>query len=779
MRLNGSTVACLLAAHMLALGSPSTGQAQGAPAGSLGIGAEIGTRSYGTKLDPLSIGKFEEYRDMRARTGTSPLFEQLLLKYTPADSFGIYELSARKLFDRDQSAFFRAARPGEFDFQLRFDKIPHTYSTTARSPGDELGNPGFNTLPAPRPDSLAWRSGQYIGPLRSQWDPFKATLALTPTENLAFKADYTHIDKKGGIPRSMSFSGSSGPQREFVSPIDQAVSDIRISQDYASGDRSRSTTLPFIKSYQASVSYAYSMFQNAIKSTLVDNPQLSVSSFTSGTAAGRVSLEPSNAAQTLSATAAMLFPLRTRVTATLTSSWRRQNDAFLPQTSNDSLRRDPNYGLVGTLQRASLEGKARTSTYNFAITTHPLAKLTVSARTRSFDLSNQTAPFAIKAMVVSDRTVTVADSETFEAFPFTKTNTTMGATYEFARGLAMTGGYAWEDWARDPDVRNLETTSEKTPSVSFDYTALDWFSLRASYASGSRRGSAYTTAATEILNFRRFDEADRDRTRLTLISSVSPTDDITLSLTLQTGEDKFPGSQYGIVRDNSTMTGLDVDWSPVTRFTLSAGWVHEDVKDSANYRYRTGAVGSATYDNPTYRWMNTNKDRNTSYYTTMTVGLIPDKLDFTGTWSVTDSHWWMYNVNPTTPTGGTAAQNLSATAQDWPEVTQRMEPLSVSLRYRYSNEWAMTLRFQSERYQQTDFRTVAPVFTSTGLNGGTVTSNYAPGELPGTIGQVTGSNTGQYHFLGNNYRPYSVNWLSFMVSYQPSLLQWARGRSGL
>ena len=84
-----------------------------------------------------------------------------------------------------------------------------------------------------------------------------------------------------------------------------------------------------------------------------------------------------------------------------------------------------------------------------------------------------------------------------------------------------------------------------------------------------------------------------------------------------------------------------------------------------------------------------------------------------------------------------------------------------------------------EKYSQTDFRTVAPVFTTTGLNGAPAArrSDSRPAILPGTIGQVAGSNTGQYHFLGNNFHPYNANWITLLVSYHPALIPFAKGRS--
>ena len=779
---NRATQHTLLAAAMVL----ATATAGAQVANSVSLGAEFGGRSYLTKLDPLSIGKFEEYRDMKAWDNTSPLLEQLLVRFTPADSIGTYALSARKLGDRDRSVYLHAARAGEFDFQIRMDGITHTYSTTAHSPGNELSTPGFNTLPIPRPDSLAWRNGAWVGAIRNQWDPVRATLVLNPTRDLDTKLDFTYITKKGGMPRSISFSGSSGPQREFVSPVDQNVSNFLVSQGASTGDRAKATTFSFIRSAQVNVSYAYSKFANNIKSVMVDDPQQSVSTTANGVAASRVSLEPDNTAQTIAANAAVLLPMRTRISAAASTSRTTQNDPFFPQTSNDTLlAHDPNARLL-SLSRGSLGGGVDRSTWFVSMSSHPIDEITVTAKARSFDYWTHVSPFTISAMAVSDRNIATADVESYTALPFTKRNTDLGATWLATRGLAVSAGYSWDGMARDPSVRNLAKTDETSPRVSVDWTGNDLFSLRASYTTGTRRGSTYTISGTEIDGFRRPDEADRDRVRAMVIGTVNPIDELALSLTVQAGHDNYPSTQYGVVRDQSVMGGVDVDYSPSDRWTVSAGYTLENVKDSAFYRYRTGSATSLTYNNPTFQYANTNTDRNVTMYLLFNATLIPDKLTMNASWSANESRWWMYNRNPVAPscptpgagqTACTAANLLNATAQDWPMISQRAEPFALGFSYRYSPEWALTLRYQYERYTQNDFRTLAPVFTTDGLNGSPVVSNYAPGELPGTIGQTAGTNTGQYHFLGNNFRPYSTDWLTFTVSYQPSLLKWARGRS--
>jgi len=647
---------------------------------------------------------------------------------------------------------------------------------------------GFNTLPTPRPDSIAWRSAPFIGVVRQQWDPVKVSLGMTPNEKLDFKTDFTRIGKSGGIPASMSFSGSSGPQREFVSPIDQTMNDFHVSQSYTWAPLAASA---FLRSWQVMGSYGYSRFHNGIKSTMVDNPQQALNTFSAGAATSRLSLAPDNAAHSASMVAAALFPLRTRVTATVSGSWMMQNDPFFPQTNNDSLARDPNFAVTA-LQRQSLEGKTRNVTANLSATTHPIDRLTLAARYRTFDYSSQTPPFKIKALIVSDRTVTVSDSAAAIPLPFTKGNSDYSASYQLAHALSLTAGYAIEDWTRDDQagaglpydgnasVRNsVAKTNEKTPRVSVDFATFDWLSIHASYLSGRRRGnSQYIEASTEIIGFRRFDIADRDRRRANVMLSLAPLDAVTVELTYQAGNDTYPNSQYGTQSDKTAMGGIDVVWNPADRLTASVGYTHEDAKNILNSRFRTGAAGSVTFDNPTYKWTNTNVDKNTTAYASLTDNLLPEKLDLTGSASLMDGRYRVLNYNPAPPSGGTATNVLNATAEDWPEIATKMIPVALALRYRYDPTWAFTLHFQYEKYTQNDFHTSAPIFTSNGLASGTPITSFT-GDLPGTIGQIAGTNTGQYHFLGNNYYPYNTAWVTLLVSYYPSLMPFARGRPTL
>ena len=66
--------------------------------------AEIGVRAFSQPITEQQRGKFEEYRDRPAGL----LLQQLVLAYTPADSFRSYRLTASDVGLLDQTS--RSAR---------------------------------------------------------------------------------------------------------------------------------------------------------------------------------------------------------------------------------------------------------------------------------------------------------------------------------------------------------------------------------------------------------------------------------------------------------------------------------------------------------------------------------------------------------------------------------------------------------------------------------------------------------------------------------------------
>lgn len=788
MRYLRVSAACVVAG-LLVWGVPTTGQAQAKKTrGTFTVAAEAGLRTFTTEPTAQDKGKLEEYRSLPA----GALLNRAIFAYVPADSFGVYQVVVRRLGQLDQSLGLQASRPGLFDFNLSWDRLPHLYSSTARSPGDEgASRPGFNTLPSPRPDSTAWKNAPYIGNIRTIWDPIKASLALTPSNALDTKIEWLRIGKKGGLPKAISYSGSSGPQREYVSPIDETVNNFKLSQSYASGMRPAASFLgKVLKSYQGTVSYEYSKYDNAITAVMVDNPSRATPAWAAtmpsssiwGTDAARVSVAPSNTASTMSLVGAVALPFRTRITGSLNTSSQEQDDAYLPQFNNAVMLGAPNVALTA-LQRPSLQGKVKLTTVNVSATSHPFSRLTLAAKYRNHSYSNQTPPDSTLAWARSDRQIDLVAEHT-EWDPFTKVNTDVSAAFEVARNASVAVGYAVEDMTREPGLYSVDATRDKMPRVTADYSGLSWLSLHASYTTGQRRGAElYRETTVEVSGNRKFFMANRDRTRTNLMATITPIEQLSVGLSLQTGDDTYPESRFGMQSDKSTTTGVDVDWTPMERLSLGAGYSKENVDNVTLFRYRASSVvTSPLFDNPLFYFSSTNKDENTSTFASLNAVLIPDKLTLKANMSVIDGTFHLLNSNyngapsGAAAQGATAAQILTATVEDWPLVSTKLTPMALALQYQFRANWGFTLRYNSETYTNHNWQQEAPKFTSTGLLGGTATTTWT-GDLPGNVGAINGTNTGQYHFLANNYHPYTARWLTVMVSFRPSSLPFEAGRS--
>ena len=781
MRLYSVTTACVLAGA-LAMALPATSHAQAKKtSGTFTAAAEIGARAFTTEPADVDKGKFEEYRSLPA----GAILERFSVGYTPADETGTYQLTGRHIGQLDQSLWLQASRPNLYDFSLRWDKTPHIYSSTGRSPGNEgVAALGFNTLPSTRPDSTAWKNAPLIGNIRTIWDPISAKLALYPSEALDTKIEWLHIGKKGGIPKSITFSATSGPTREYVSPIDESINNFKVAQSYASGTRAATSFLgEWIKSFQGTVSYEYSKYTNNLSSVYVDNPQISTASISGtvfGASTARVALAPSNSAQTMSLMGSVLLPFRTRVTGSVNASMQDQNEAFIAPYNNTALAADVNASKT-TLPRSSLDGKVKLTTVNITASSHPIDKLSLGAKYRNHSYSNQTEELTLAAISVADRAISAATGGySTEADPFTKVNTDLTAAYQVVPNGSIGVGYAVEDFTREPSAYRIDGTREKAPRVSVDYSGISWLSLHAGYLTSQRKFyGQYREAATEVTDMRSYMFANRDRKRTNLMATVTPFDQISVGLSYQNNDDKYRDLRFGITSDKLTSTGVDIDYTPMSRLSMGLGYTDEKGDNIARYRYRTGAVGSATYDNPGFYWTTSYLDRNKGLSANVKATLIPDKLEMTVYYANTDAKSHVLNVNDVNPpTGGTAANQLAATVENWPEVSQKLTPLNFAFQYKVSADWAFTLRYNAEEYTNHNFQAEAPNFTTTTVLGGTpVATSWVSPDLPGNVGATTGSNTGQYHFLGANYHSYKASWLTFTVSWHPSSLPPAAGRA--
>jgi hypothetical protein len=279
-----------------------------------------------------------------------------------------------------------------------------------------------------------------------------------------------------------------------------------------------------------------------------------------------------------------------------------------------------------------------------------------------------------------------------------------------------------------------------------DLSTLERLSLRATFSKAWRRAQDpyIQNTPADLPEHRRFDQADRNRERLNLLALLVPVDALSLSASYTLGRDEYPNSQYGTQRDRSALVGGDVIWAASHRFSIDAGYTRETFLTRLRSRYRvTGQLDNLSFD-----WVANTRDRVTTANAGFTAIILPESLEAGGRLDFSNARFVMATYNPTTPAGGTAAQNLAATASDLPEITQKFRPVTLFLRYQYSANWAATLHYQTERYEQNDFRTL----------------NLLPAEGNGI-------------FLGNDFTNYNTQFMTFSLTYRPRALRF--GRSAL
>lgn len=706
---------------------------------------EVGGRVFIDRPSEEDRGKFEEYGEVPA----GPFLENLYLRVDRADDRYFLELKAREIGEEDQNFLLRSVRPGRSLFEFEWDQTPHTYSNTGRSPFVET-TPGVFQLPdllqtslagaaaADRPNIL--RSFLATTPpvdLTTRWDTARFLWVGSPYPTLTLQAEYAVIHKQGSRPISTTFLFTN--QVELPEPIDQRIDDLKLTAELT---RER---------WQLQLGYGLSLFQNDIDALIWDNP-LSATDAVGAPSRGRLDLPPDNVAHTLHLTGAVNLPRRSRLSGTLSYSRRTQDDHFLPHTINTAVSAP---ALV--LPADSLDGKVDIWSGYLKFTSRPVESVGVKSYYRFYGFNNKTPERIFPAQVRTDLSI-LNEEVRSSSINYTKESAGAATDWQSGRSLSLGVGYDWMRWSRDDRHREAPTTNEHTPKVSLDYTGIDWLLLRTSYARSWRRNGDYNTFAhlahthvdvegldttqAQHLLLRKYDEADRDRHRVDLLAQISPKETLSFTPSVSYRKDDYKNSPFGLQEDQNWAAGLDFSWSPIAPgITLYASYMREVFDALQRSRYRTPP---AQLENPTYDWISQNKDKIDTVGVSVNIVLIASKADLDLSWNASRAVGAMRAANPVPPAGGTEAQNIAATAENYPDITERLQRLEAALRYAVSPALFWRLQYILEKFDITDFRTDV---------------------MQPFMGDVeAGSGTSVY--LGAQIRDYTAQIVSFVVGYR-------------
>lgn len=603
----------------------------------------------GSPFDPvLKTSKFNEYRDIRNGFYVRRVdahFENVL------NSKNNYiSLKSQRTLYRDQSYLGTYGQYGKFKIQFRYDEIPHIYTNTARTLFTET-SPGVWSFPAAIRSALQASSGANLPSLLAGTGANagqgvvtdfsfitpsiirKAGTALfsynlTPNWNLNLR--FWRESERGTRPiglvmnSSPSAATSGGYGVELPEPINYFNNLLQVGGEY--GKRSWGIQAAYIGSFLQNNTGVLT-WDNPFRTTDCPTPTNPCpTGQTPGPATGRMDLYPDNKAQYLSFAGATDLTRYLRVMGSISPGWLRQDDAFLPYTTNTAIAAcgtgTQSCTLLSVLPATSLGGEKQTLAMNFTLVTTAWKSVEAKATYRHYDYNNNT-PVHTFTPVQGDIGAPGATENT--AFGFNRKNLELTGNWFFAKRSSFKLGYEaeWMDRAH----RDVEHSMENSIVSAVDYSPTkDWL-FRLSYRHSDRTPDSYLDDASEEIsagNFpadsplgRRFDESARLRDRADGLVQYNMTDKLTVSAFGGTLQDNYnrPGGTnsatplnfltgsaastnpyylYGVLKDLSYNWGFDADYALLPQATLFAEYSHERYHKRMVTRYRVPQASSGT-----------------------------------------------------------------------------------------------------------------------------------------------------------------------------------------
>ncbi len=716
----------------------------------------------GTPFQPaLSTSKYDEYRDLRNGLYIRRMdvkFENIL------NSRKYVTLKTQRTLYHDQGYLATLGEYGKFKLQLRYDEIPHTYTDTARTLFTQTA-PGVWSFPALLRQTLqATTAANLPNVINTQLVPQFNSITpsimrkggtalfsydLNPNWNV--NAQFFRESERGTRPiglimnSSPSASASSGYGVELPEPINYFNNTLRFGLEYGQ------------RKWGIQAGYIGSFFQNNTGQLVWDNPFRLTTEQITNPLSGRMDLYPDNKAQYLNFAAATDLTKYMRLTASISPGWLRQNDSFLPYTTNTAI----NTCGTGTqactslsvLPATSLNGDKQTLAMNYTLVSTAWKDFQVKTTYRHYDYNNNT-PVLNFTPVEGDAAAPTTAQTT--PYGFNRKNLEVTGNWYFAKKSSLKVGYEgeWMDRSHRDAAHSLENSF---------VSAIDWVPskdllVRLSYRHSDRKPDAYQNdAVTDPLTglavsctdtadtsftadqrcHRRFDEAARLRNRADTLVQYNLSDKLTVSGFGGTIQDNFnraggtnsptplnfltgsaattsPYYLYGVLKDISYNYGFDADYALSAQVSLFAEYSHEKYYKRIISRYRSPTSGAQTIltcagcDSANNDWESVTREP-VDIYTAGVDLYLSKKAYLTTYYSLAASKGNVLTHplgNPTILSGADQFQLIGTNAAvDYPETVNRNHEIVVIFKYKMTDKLTPKIEYRYQRWDNKDYQT--------------------------------------------------------------------------
>jgi len=722
-----------LAGLVLASASYATAQTTpAAPAPSLGT-IEVGGLFGNPDGDEARL---ERYRDLRNGVFSDITFAKETDKY-------LFEAKAFHVGYRDQS--YRVGYDnGRVRFSAMWDSIPLNYRYGAITPWDLNGNvlqlndtaqkavqdrvangvpcayatacSNLATAQAALANRSIYNTVSHAFDMQAKRDTAGADLSIALSQAADVRLAFTTTKKSGTMPWAGSHAFNNA--NEFALPIDNRTNDFSAGVEWANARA------------MARLAWDASFFDNAIESITWDNP-LRLNDFTNNTSApwdasgysngngaaqGRMALWPSNRQNVVSATGLYKLAKATTVNGIVQVTRQSQDADLIPWTINNVIINNiaSAFPHLKALPRSSADAGVDGLNALLNFTSRPSRYFTVQARYRYNKRDVTTPEFDATEYVRFDAVPEEIEEGYSHQYDTTRKTFDVSGTLNTNGFGAFKVGYGHDAYERHG--RGFSDVAENTVRLSYDAVSFARVTVRAGVDYGERRGEGFilegidyeTGTGGEQPGLRFYDESDRNRTRGSLVFTVTPTDSSSVYFQVARGKDEYLGDDsipagrefFGLLDSDFTSWNVGATMNAGEKVMFGANYGRDDFSSLQKSR-NANPPPDAQWTDATRNWTldNDEKVNNFNVFVDLFKAIVNTDVRLAFDFSDSDNAF----VH-----GGPRIASLSAanTFIALPNVTNTWKRLSADVKHFFTAKVGVGVGYYYEKFEVSDYATI-------------------------------------------------------------------------
>lgn len=604
---------------------------------------------------------------------------------------------------RSNSFYLDTGRYGMYKLFLGYDELPKLISNNSKTP---LMGAGSATLTLPAGFVRGSATSNLTNLSSNKKDVELSTRRKDESagfsmnmDKLDFNISFKKDEKKGIKSIGGTLGNSGGNTRSIVlpEPVDYTTDELRASLAYTDS------------AAQIQFDYYLSDFSNANKYITWDNP-FNVADYPT---TARTSLPPDNQHQKFSLSGGMNLPFAaTRVSAIAEYGIMQQDETLLPYSNN------PNTTLTSQLPRGTADTEIDVTNLGLNISSRPMSGLELSAKYKYYKTDNK-IPRTLFLYVKNDmggasQATATSDYALYSLpYDYTQNQLKLDASYYLFSGATLKIGYDHD--IIDRDYREIKTTVENTYRARLNSNLFSFAAAGIDFTYGQRRGDQYEESAmydayrsqtyidtvTANVRFdnlpamRKFDIADRDRTRYGANLTLFPATNTTVGLYYNYLQDDYEATTFGLLKNENKSYTIDATYSPVDSVSTYTYYTMENLKAEQGSRaYSGGATKYTQSTDPNRNWWAENDQNINTLGLGVNFGFMENKLTLGADYSYSESTGAIKFI-----TGS------SITATNMPDLKTELQTLKASAKYKLTKNTTLGLGYKYESYKSANWST--------------------------------------------------------------------------